>query len=70
MTAKRQVPQLTLKEARKQLAALGIALVSEGGGEFSVVQADLVGVQREQAKYYTDSLDDALSTGKVMAQAR
>lgn len=57
---------ITLKNAKKELAAYGMVITKRDAGEYRV---NFKGGQ-ESTAYYTDDIDDAVNTGVVMSRTR
>ena len=57
------------KAAKMELAKVGVDLkIDREWDEYQVYPVGLTAERREAVKYHTDDLEDAVSTGKVMAQ--
>lgn len=55
---------MNLKDVKKQLSAIGVTIKTIEGTEYRI---NFKGGS-EASAYYTDDLEDALITGKVMAE--
>lgn len=59
----------TLATAKKDLAALGMSL-RKSDGEYRVTFRGAKPGRAEEVAYYTDSIDDAVATGRAMSKER
>jgi len=59
---------MTIKQAKTELAALGITLKKTAYGEFQVAPKGNGSIGVSRPAYYTNDLADAIATGKLMAR--